>query len=345
MPHLPASLCAALRLAVVLCFILLWMPGQAHAAGGDIDSALRTMPPVARISRLTGQAKQYTAQTLPITEARAAYLAEKSMVQRLRLSRRSGFVAMGIGLVALASLAIIQRQRVRRIRDTAAIQLRLAQQQEQAATALLNAELTERRCIAAELHEGVAQILSAARMNLSGAQDGLSFADDRKAGTFHKAVALLEQGCAEIRTLSHQVMPEVLMRAGLPAALNALAGLADQSLLEVSVYVSPISEAAPMHTRLTIYRMAQEALSNTMKHARARHFDLQLSEVNGRLTLSMEDDGRGFDAASAAPGKGLQSLRQRAALLGGHAEVSSRPGMGTHITVTFPTRTCAPLPA
>jgi signal transduction histidine kinase len=89
-----------------------------------------------------------------------------------------------------------------------------------------------------------------------------------------------------------------------------------------------------------VYRVAQEALHNAAKHARAGHLELRLSHTRGHLVLRICDDGRGFRPDSIFPGHlGLRSMRERAAVVGGVLDISSAPGKGTRVTLRVPTAT------
>ncbi|HXF72758.1 MAG TPA: ATP-binding protein, partial [Actinomycetota bacterium] len=196
----------------------------------------------------------------------------------------------------------------------------------------------ERARLAADLHDGPVQWLTAATLRLRGLRGLL----DLGSGEMHavrELEALLERTARALRELLFQLDPPALEGEGLAAALRgeleglrAGAGLACR--LEDELGGEPPGEVAR-----AAFRIALEALRNVRAHARARSVTLRLRGERGGLSLEVRDDGRGFDpAAPAARGhRGLASMRERAELVGGRLEVESAPGAGTTVRAFLPT--------
>jgi len=205
------------------------------------------------------------------------------------------------------------------------------------ASYVIDAGDRERATLARELHDSTAQQLAALVFQLSAASRDCpdSALAERLEQMRDQASATLE----EVRLLSHTVHPRVLDDLGLAAALKKLAReTASAGDMEIEV-VSDLEGAVPATQAAVLYRVAQSAVHNVLKHAGARHVELRLSMRGGDVALDVIDDGAGFDVSEAErrrPGMGLFTMRERVALAGGHFEVQSGPGKGTHITAAVP---------
>ena len=149
---------------------------------------------------------------------------------------------------------------------------------------------------------------------------------------------MAEAGLAEMRALIFELRPESLETEGLVAALEKQAA-ALRARYEIKVKTSLCDEPdASPGSKEAIYRIAQEALHNTVKHARANHVRIEMGCSPASLTLEVSDDGVGFDARGDFPGHlGLRSMRERAARLGGTLTIETSPGAGTLISARIPT--------
>ena len=184
----------------------------------------------------------------------------------------------------------------------------------------------ERRRLALALHDGAGQTLSAAAMQLASLKDP----------RLDKVRALIEATLDDLRGLSRDLRPAALDRLGLVPALQELA----ESMPELSVELRAPPGLPPLSpdAALCLYRIAQSALANVARHARARRAAITLAHEGGRLRLCVEDDGVGFDPARLPDhaGIGLAGMRERAAWLEGSFRVESAPGTGTRVLVELP---------
>jgi signal transduction histidine kinase len=209
------------------------------------------------------------------------------------------------------------------------------------ATAVIDAGDRERASLARELHDSTAQQLAALVLQLSAAaRDSTDPALSQRLEMIREqAKATLE----EVRLLSHTVHPRVLDDLGLAAALKKLGReVGEASQLEVEV-VATDDRNVPPTSAAVLYRVAQAAVHNVVKHARARRVELRLtansSEGDRQAVLEVIDDGGGFDVADAErrrPGMGLFTMRERVALAGGRFDIESSPGKGTRIIASVP---------
>lgn len=236
----------------------------------------------------------------------------------------AAFVA-GILTIAFVTSVIIQQRRFLRTTRSFSGQLLAAQEEERAR-------------IARELHDDVIQ-----RVALLGhSLDELAVFAHTDDPTFERRVrglrAELVDFAEEIRGLARRMHPAVLDHLGLPAALEALAGeVAATSGVELRMVADDHAADVPPEAAACLYRVAQEALRNVVRHARARAAEVRLERDPRGVTLVVTDDGVGFDPlAVGAGGLGLTSMKERARKFGGRVSVDAAPGRGTRVTTWLP---------
>jgi len=202
----------------------------------------------------------------------------------------------------------------------------------QLAAQVISAADSERARIARELHDSTAQSLSALEMMLSAAMvEPASSGNMERLSTMHD---IARQALAEVRTLSHTVHPRVLDDLGLVAAIEQLARRTrHQSPLKTWVTSDVPGDVSPVIASV-LYRVAQEAIGNAVKHASARELHVSITTDEHDVVLEIRDDGCGFDVGAAEAsmrGMGLFSMRERLGLVGGRLEIQSMPRMGTTV--------------
>lgn len=197
--------------------------------------------------------------------------------------------------------------------------------------------LEERQRLARELHDSVSQALYGISLGIHTAKTQLDSNPDKATEALDYALLLSRAGLAEMRALIFELRPESLEKEGLVTALirQAEALRARQGIeVEASLGDEP---GVSIAVKEALYRIAQEALQNAVKHAHANRLEIRLGHVEDGLKLEVRDDGRGFDPATEHPGHlGLISMRERAEEVGGVFEVISAPDSGTQIRVCIP---------
>jgi signal transduction histidine kinase len=198
------------------------------------------------------------------------------------------------------------------------------------------AVLQERQRIARELHDSVSQALYGIGLGARTARTLLDRDPAQAVEPVEYVLSLAEGGLAEMRALILELRPDALEREGLVSALNKHAtALRARHGLQVDIQLGEEPDL-PLETKEGLYRIAQEALNNAVKHAQARRVGIEVQVSRDEIVLLVEDDGIGFDPQAEYPGHvGLHSMRERAEGLGGALEVESLPGQGTRIRVTL----------
>lgn len=205
---------------------------------------------------------------------------------------------------------------------------------------LLTVQEEERRHLARELHDEFGQILTTITLHLHAAK---KLAGGAALPRLEECATLLQQAGEQVRSLALELRPTMLDTLGLEATLRWLAKHHQQRTGTPVQVVGHLS-GAPLSAELAIacFRVAQEALTNVVRHAAARHVWVELSQDESVLELAVRDDGVGFDVLptqerAAQRGRlGLLGMRERVQILGGSLDVESEPGRGTRIRASFP---------
>lgn len=195
----------------------------------------------------------------------------------------------------------------------------------------------ERSRWARELHDETLQSLAAIRIELAGALQGED-PDQAKglARAAGAAVEHLEEQIEELSRLINDLRPSSLEHLGLAGALEVLVEeAATRGGFEIGVEIALNGELGEEYERV-IYRLAQEALTNVVKHAEASRASVEAASTDSEVHLAVIDDGNGFETEGSKQGRGLSGMHERVALLGGRLEVTSDPGRGTQVTAALP---------
>jgi two-component system sensor histidine kinase UhpB len=210
---------------------------------------------------------------------------------------------------------------------------RRTQQLETLSRKLIEAQEAERRAIARELHDDFGQVLIALKLNLK-AKGGHGDAD---------SVALVDGAIARMRELAQDLRPPLLDQFGLEASLRwYVEREAKRAGLTFRLALAPLAQRPPATVETTAFRVAQEALTNVIRHAQAHVVTVKLRESNGSLQLAVRDDGRGFDVPAAREraahggSQGLLGMQERVGLAGGDLEIESSVGRGTSVRARLP---------
>ena len=200
---------------------------------------------------------------------------------------------------------------------------------------VLKGQEEERSRLARDLHDGVGGLLSGIKLSLSGIK-GNVLLSEQHAQSVNNVILQPDHSIGELRRVSHNMMPEALIRYGLEEALeNYCENLNLSGTIKVQLQTYGLEQRMEQSTEIVLYRIVQELLNNIIRHAGASNVLIQLVRENERFSLTVEDDGKGFDVKSAEQkgGAGLANIRARAGYLNGTVDIQSTPGEGTSVNV------------
>lgn len=212
------------------------------------------------------------------------------------------------------------------------LQLKLNQQKE-LLLAILEAQENERKRIAEGLHNGLGQLLYAAKLNL----DHVHSDDPDDLPTRRKVDELLVEAIDQTRRISHELMPITLSDLGLEAAIRDICCKFNHHSLDFKCWTFNLNNPLEKYLQLAIYRIAQELANNIVKHAGATQASITLREEADFIIIQGEDNGKGFNPSQVkSAGLGLKTIHDRVQLLNGTMEIDSSPDQGTLITIYLP---------
>lgn len=279
-----------------------------------------------------------------IAEMQTVYETEKKQqqinLQQEQLSKKNFILTATIVVALLLGLLGVSAWLRFRLKQKTRHQHEIMKQQELASKAVIEAEEDERQRIARDLHDGVGQMMSAAKMNLSAFESGLQFSNKDQEQSFEKIISLVDESCKEIRSVSHNMMPNALLKNNLASAVRDFIDKIDKKSLKIHLYTEGLDERLDSSLETVLYRVIQECVNNVIKHAAASSLDISIIKDNKELSATIEDNGRGFDIADKEKfeGIGLKNIVTRVEYLKGTVEFDSSPGRGTLIALNVPLR-------
>lgn len=235
-----------------------------------------------------------------------------------------------MGLVLVGATLLWNRQRQRQLRETSDHQARFTRQ-------LIESQEAERARIARELHDDLCQRLARLAIDTGQVEMAMVTPTERRAlGEVREGLVRISE---DVHELSYGLHPSILVDLGLVEALKAEGErLSRRNPVEIQFRVSGVPDVVPPDPALCLFRVAEEALHNVVRHANARHVEVSLRAEDGGLQLAIQDDGIGFDPRleSRRPSLGLTGMRERITLLGGTLDIESAPGSGSLIVAWLP---------
>ena len=259
--------------------------------------------------------------------------------QARSIERKNRWIAITVaGVLTLGLILLLlfwnarNKQRLHR-QQMATLQ---REQELQSLKAMIAGEERERSRIAKNLHDGISGMLSAIKLYFTSLGRDEPKLESQE--SYNKARTLIDDTAKEVRSIAHNLMPDLLARDGLAEALRQFCQhIQGSGLLQVDFQAINMEERLSKSMELTLYRIIQELLNNIMKHAHATEVLVQLSRQSNRVECTVEDNGRGFDVEGGAQGAGLETIRSRLQYLDGELDIDSSEGHGTsvHIVVTL----------
>lgn len=245
-------------------------------------------------------------------------------------------------LLALGLIVFVVLYQKRLIQHQEQLRQLQATRQYQVLETTMQAQEEERRRVARDLHDEVGSMLSLVKLNLYQLTNSIKGAGDEVRGAEANIKKLLDEVIGSVRRISYDLMPVVLDKMGLVQALEALRrSVPASSGVTVVLECNDKSRRLAPKQELVLYRMVQELLSNTLKHANASTITLKLLFSENEVALYFADDGIGIDYGKQEKelgqgGIGVVSLQSRVELMKGQMYMQSLPGMGTQVEIKIP---------
>lgn len=245
-----------------------------------------------------------------------------------------------LSLAILLLTAIFLFYRKKQIQHKAELDAELASQKELRAKSIIEAEEKERIRIATDLHDGVGQLLSAAKLNLSSLENKINLNDASQQTAFQNAISLVDDSVKEVRSVSHNMMPNTLLKLGLASAVKEfVTKIQGTPNLKVNLEIVGLNNRIEQEKETVIYRVIQEVVSNIIKHAKATELTLQIIKHEHELSILIEDNGIGFDTSkiNSFEGIGLKNILSRIEFINGTMHFDSVLGRGTTVIIELKT--------
>ncbi len=234
-------------------------------------------------------------------------------------------------LLGVTAVGLVYWRRLRLVEEKRATQVAFSRK-------IIEQQEAERKRVAAELHDSLGQNLLVIK---NAAWLGADAQADNPAGKeqFQEISDLAAKAIDEVRAISHAMRPPELDSVGLSAAIRQMVKrVSETSSVQLSLENDEIDGLLPHESEIHFYRAIQEGIGNVLKHAKATTARLKIKREAGKIFVTLQDNGEGFEpgTASARRGMGLSSIAQRAQLMGGRFELKSQPGSGTTFHLSVP---------
>jgi two-component system, NarL family, sensor kinase len=258
--------------------------------------------------------------------------------QQFQITKKNYWIISIAVAVALMSLIVYLLYRRYKHKQQSKLQQEIMHQQQLATQAVLMAEENERQRIAIDLHDGIGQTMSAAKMNISALQNEFHNLNLSQKQAFEKVISLVDESCKEVRAVSHSMMPNALLKNGLTNAIRAFIHQIDNKVIKIDVHTEGLQEKLNSNVETVLYRVVQECVNNVIKHSGANHLDIALIKDADGLSVTIEDNGKGFDTndKSKLEGIGIKNILSRIQYLNGTVEWQSQTNKGTLVAIHLP---------
>ncbi len=277
-----------------------------------------------------------------IAELETIYQTEKKEKEILQLEKdkekKQSQLLYLSSLVVLLLLLIVFTYFYYKSRQKSIVLHTKSREQKKQFGAILMAQEEERKRIAAELHDSVGPLLSVSQLYISEVLDIHKDEESESLKLNQKSLNAIDEACREVRNISHNLMPGVLVQLGLvPACRELIRKIRDTKVFEISFESSGYEKRLDESIEVSFYRILQELLNNTIKHSKAEKVTVSLIQENNELVLSVADNGIGFDPNSNnhTQGIGMQNVKTRLALINGVIHIDNIK-KGTNIIVKAP---------
>ncbi|MBK8089093.1 MAG: sensor histidine kinase [Chitinophagaceae bacterium] len=202
-----------------------------------------------------------------------------------------------------------------------------------ATQSIVKGQEDERSRLAKDLHDGLGGLLSGVKLQL-GAMKGNLILSEEHGRTFNHALSKLDESISEMRRVAHNMMPEALMKLGLQQALQDYCdGLSASQAFKINGEFYGLEKRMASSVEIVVYRIVQELLNNAVKHSGATIILAQVMRNDDSLSITVEDNGKGFNKETVQQGAGLKNIRSRVDYLKGQLDIKTTEGKGTSVHI------------
>ena len=274
-----------------------------------------------------------------LSEMQTKYETEEKDIKISSMQKQGQFygtmlVSAILGLLLLTVILLLRQKNIKAKKQLAEQKVVQLEQEKQlvATQALLDGETAERTRLARDLHDGLGGMLSAIKLNLNDVKKGIHL-DENDIIRFNQALEMLETSKKELRRVAHNMMPEALSRYGLKTSLQDFV----RNISKAKFHYFGDDTRLDPKLEVMVYRTAYELINNALKHAEAKTINIELVQQPDSVSLTVQDDGKGFNPEIIKDVNGLQNIKSRVESFNGTMNIISLPGEGTEINVDFKT--------
>lgn len=271
------------------------------------------------------------------TQAQKTEQAQQAQINRLKISeldkqltlenRTQNFLIGSLVFLILMGIVLLKLNSKLKSQN-----VQLAAKNREITEALLKGQTTERRRVAAELHDNLGGLLGALKMTTNVLDASTLHPQEQE--IYGQIVKMIDEANVQIRSLSHNMLPEQLEKQGLVASLETLVSKLNLGQkTKFSLEVSGLKNRLEKQVEFNLYTIVLELCNNILKHANATEAYLELHQKSDMLHLLVTDNGSGFDPQSSTNGMGLENLKERASATGGELKIRSLKGEGTVVSL------------
>lgn len=297
---------------------------------GELQQELYSTESAAKIAEMETKYKTEKKEKENLELKRASELQQLELKSAAEKRKTQTLIATGLVLFTIVvALFILNR---RKLKYQTALAHEKAEVEKERFRATIEGEERERSRVAQDLHDGLGQMLSAARLHVSALEKHVAHSEKELHNT---ALKILDDTCTEVRNISHNMMPNALIKAGLVPALEELVrSINSARQLEVE-FNSNVTGSLGKSLDISVYRILQEILNNMMRHAKASNIKINIHKEGSNLEISVRDNGVGFqtEILKESKGMGWKSIFSRVSMLDGTIQLDSKLKEGTYVFI------------
>lgn len=286
-------------------------------------------------AQLQASKRQEKIKSLSKEALRQKLILKEKEIALNRKNTTIGFILIAAILVLLIAYALYRKKQ---LEQKAVLAAEKSKQRELLTQAVIEAEETERKRIASDLHDGVGQLFSAVKMNLSGLFTRVELVRDEDRFLAEKTMALVDESCKEVRVISHKMMPNFLLKSGIASDIRSFIEKVDAETLKISFESQGFKEQMEFTEETILYRVIQELINNVIKHAQATELHIALNKTNTTISVHIKDNGIGFNLEEALEkgGLGMKNILVRVDYLKGKVHFEANKPSGTIVHIEIP---------